>query len=123
MPRLTGNEYFYSTECGTSLAAPVCDSVGVLRTEMGHDTLTVMFAPPAGFDFCTPFPGFLIDCYSSYEFYAAFFDIAVLTPLSRPVTFTFYDALPVPEPASWALLIAGFALTGTALRRRRAGIA
>ena len=27
---------------------------------------------------------------------------------------------PVPEPASWALLIAGFGLTGAALRRRRA---
>jgi hypothetical protein len=27
---------------------------------------------------------------------------------------------PVPEPASWALLIAGFGLTGAAMRRRRA---
>lgn len=27
---------------------------------------------------------------------------------------------PVPEPATWSLLIAGFTLTGTALRRRRA---
>lgn len=26
---------------------------------------------------------------------------------------------PIPEPATWALLIAGFAMTGTALRRRR----
>ena len=29
----------------------------------------------------------------------------------------------VPEPASWALLISGFGLTGTALRRRRAAAA
>ena len=29
----------------------------------------------------------------------------------------------VPEPASWAMLIAGFGLTGAALRRRRAAIA
>ena len=27
----------------------------------------------------------------------------------------------VPEPAAWALIIAGFALTGTALRRRTMG--
>jgi hypothetical protein len=26
----------------------------------------------------------------------------------------------VPEPASWALLVAGFGLTGAAIRRRRA---
>jgi hypothetical protein len=30
---------------------------------------------------------------------------------------------PVPEPASWAMLIAGFGLTGAAMRRRRAAIA
>lgn len=29
----------------------------------------------------------------------------------------------VPEPASWALMIAGFGLTGAAMRRRRAAIA
>lgn len=29
----------------------------------------------------------------------------------------------VPEPASWALMIAGFGLAGTVLRRRRAGLA
>ena len=29
----------------------------------------------------------------------------------------------VPEPASWALLIAGFGLTGAVMRRRRAAIA
>ncbi|OYW83985.1 MAG: hypothetical protein B7Z20_11720 [Sphingobium sp. 32-64-5] len=28
----------------------------------------------------------------------------------------------VPEPASWALLIAGFGLTGAAMRRRRAAL-
>jgi len=29
----------------------------------------------------------------------------------------------VPEPAGWAMLIAGFGLTGAAMRRRRQGIA
>ena len=29
-------------------------------------------------------------------------------------------SLTVPEPASWAMLIAGFGLTGAALRRRTA---
>lgn len=29
------------------------------------------------------------------------------------------DALPYPEPATWAMLIAGFGMAGTAIRRRR----
>lgn len=39
------------------------------------------------------------------------------------VTFAFSSVTvgaPVPEPASWAMMIAGFAATGVALRRRRA---
>jgi hypothetical protein len=33
-----------------------------------------------------------------------------------------YD-LGVPEPSSWAMLIAGFGLTGAAMRRRRRTVA
>lgn len=40
------------------------------------------------------------------------------TPTEVPATFT-----AVPEPASWAMLIGGFGLTGAAMRRRRAAIA
>jgi hypothetical protein len=29
----------------------------------------------------------------------------------------------IPEPASWAMLIAGFGLVGTAMRRRRTAVA
>ena len=32
-------------------------------------------------------------------------------------------AAAVPEPASWAMMIAGFGLTGAALRRRRIAVA
>ena len=38
-----------------------------------------------------------------------------------PIRATFtYEAAPVPEPATWAVMIAGFGLSGAALRRRRA---
>lgn len=37
-------------------------------------------------------------------------------------TFTVYRAGPVPEPATWALMIVGFALAGSALRRRPAPV-
>lgn len=39
------------------------------------------------------------------------------------VSVTGPDPIAVPEPASWALMISGFGLAGTALRRRRAIIA
>jgi len=39
------------------------------------------------------------------------------------ITYT-YSVIPtVPEPTTWALMLAGFALTGYALRRRRANVA
>ena len=38
------------------------------------------------------------------------------------VTFARFEST-VPEPGSWAMLIAGFGLTGAAMRRRRAAIA
>jgi hypothetical protein len=37
--------------------------------------------------------------------------------------FVFDTAGAVPEPASWAMLIAGFGLTGAAMRRRRVAVA
>jgi hypothetical protein len=39
-------------------------------------------------------------------------------PTKVPTSFT-----PVPEPASWAMLISGFGLTGAAMRRRRTAVA
>lgn len=39
------------------------------------------------------------------------------------LTYSAVHALTVPEPASWAMLIAGFGLTGATMRRRRAACA
>jgi len=44
-----------------------------------------------------------------------------LSSLSKTVggTFTLTQAAAVPEPATWAMMIGGFGLTGAAMRRRR----
>jgi hypothetical protein len=39
-------------------------------------------------------------------------------PSGLRVEFTASDVTPVPEPASWAMMIAGFGLVGAAMRRR-----
>lgn len=54
--------------------------------------------------------------------------LTFLTTSLTPITITRLSAdsagIPsVPEPATWALMFAGFAMTGYALRRRRAAVA
>ena len=36
-------------------------------------------------------------------------------------TYTIADAVAVPEPASWAMMLAGFGLVGAMMRRRASG--
>ena len=50
------------------------------------------------------------------------FDFAYVAAASEPMVIATAAAAAVPEPASWALLVAGFGLTGAALRRRNAGV-
>lgn len=47
---------------------------------------------------------------------------AVQSALFRDMV-TQFNLAPVPEPASWAMMIAGFGVVGTAIRRRRTGMA
>lgn len=80
------------------------DATGTIF-EYGWLSTSTVFGPPA-------------NPYAGGQKYAALFPAAGL----EDMTFrTLIDtaAGPVPEPASWALLIAGFGLTGAAMRRRR----
>jgi hypothetical protein len=64
---------------------------------------------------------FFLDFYLPVDVGA--FAYATTTSSLSPVTtatLTPRVANPVPEPASWALMIGGFGITGVALRRRRA---
>jgi opacity protein-like surface antigen len=61
----------------------------------------------------------------SYTVIGSGSDTLAFRSFQKPA-FTGIDAVSltaVPEPASWALLIAGFGLTGAAIRRRRAAVA
>ena len=48
---------------------------------------------------------------------------ANLATYAKSTTQIVFESTNVPEPASWAMLIAGFGLTGAMLRRRRHAVA
>lgn len=121
VPALTGNNYTFSPEC-TVAAGGSCGGFLGLSGSLNGNVLRIDFVPPVDSYSCTPvFTGDTSNCAFSYDLYNVQFDIAVDAG-DGDVVFRFADAPPggvVPEPASWALLIAGFGLVGGTLRRRR----
>lgn len=89
----------------------------------GGSTLTINFAGPASLSSLTIFGR--TDCCQQRDLY----NVSILNAENivlfsgqldaryAPGTLTF-DVSAVPEPATWSLMIAGFALTGFAARRR-----
>jgi phospholipase/lecithinase/hemolysin len=81
------------------------------------------FGLPANLDFTTPclageIPGPGIDCTGYLSFDGTHVTSAVQRAIAQDIARQV--GLPaVPEPASWAMMIAGFGLVGSALRRRR----
>jgi len=109
---VNGNEYIFAPDCGTSSGCLNVISPGVaigwLETPRGFDK--PCNAATVG------------DCSEHYEVNFAVFEgvfrVAGGGPFSLVVTIG--DAVAVPEPATWALMILGFGAAGAALRRRKA---
>ncbi|WP_243453768.1 PEPxxWA-CTERM sorting domain-containing protein [Sandaracinobacteroides saxicola] len=87
------------------------------------DALTFDTLLSTTIDKCVQFPGWICsERFQGATTAMGFSEAYFYNPAGGRVTMTFSSA-PVPEPATWAMLIAGFGLVGAALRRRagRAG--
>jgi hypothetical protein len=120
---LNGNEYLYSNGCLISSGAIKCGNAGNFLMQLHNNKLRIDFKAPVSFNHCFPFTGVLnTDCAVIYDLFGASFGIQAHGP--GAITLTIHDSAiagAIPEPASWAMLIAGFGLVGAALRRRRCG--
>lgn len=98
--------------CFTPTSSSSCPDTALqtLTLTPGKNGFTALITgAQAGYDS----PGYVIDgVFTPQAFGTSFLIPAEFTGLEFPSG--------VPEPASWAMLIAGFGLTGAALRRRRA---
>lgn len=105
-------------------AVTACPAAYLRRVSFDATGVDFAFYIPRGFFFCQDFPppgrqGLLCGdfffnsvVYLDYEFSGPVPDIAIRSTGGGTV----------PEPASWALMVAGFGLTGAALRRRQAAV-
>jgi hypothetical protein len=109
---VTGNEYLLVYDCGVSNG---CLSQVTPSLAIGH------LSTPRGFDKpCTA--ATLGDCSFHYDPQSGIFDgYFRVTSLGSPysATLSVSDFAAVPEPATWATMIIGFGLAGSAIRRRR----
>jgi hypothetical protein len=106
------NESYFSSEC--SLASGCIKLIGQRKAYARVDFPPEWDLPCVGPD------GF--QCYQRVNYSQVYVSFAIRGTPGNTIggTVTLQDHSPVPEPATWALMIMGFGLAGATLRRRRA---
>jgi len=103
-------------------AMSVCPAPYLRRVDFDATGVDFAFYIPRTVFFCQDYPPANkqnISCADIYEGGYGFLDFQY-SGADPDVTLTVTGGGAVPEPASWAMLITGFALIGAALRRRQA---
>ena len=117
MDMVWGNESYYSATCYLgepcfSIVGPG-HAIGRFETPRGYGTIADCVPGHKGYH-----------CFESYVPGRAWFDVDFALDGGPPSAyFEFGKSGAIPEPATWAMMIAGFGLSGAALRRRRAAYA
>ena len=87
--------------------------------QVGTQTLSYTIFRPHSYDHCTPLS---VGICSEFWDIGNEYDFTIFShkPVSYTLKFTSLGKVAVPEPASWAMMIAGFGLVGRAMRKKRA---
>lgn len=121
VPMFQPTDYDFVFSCAVDSAHRACTD-SVVSTSLRSGVIKSTYSPPPSYDNCFPFSGtYGVTCAAIYDTWGAYARVVAAAPEGLTVTFSVWDseppARPVPEPATWALLLTGFTLTGAALRR------
>jgi hypothetical protein len=116
------NDFPASGSCTHAGGATTCDNMGIIPQSLRvlNSGLSAIFdySLPTNDPRCPAFQG---GCYAEYD-WSAYGALTVnaksVAPLAYRVSVSNFSAA-VPEPASWAMMIAGFGMVGAVSRKRR----
>lgn len=127
-PELYTENYFTNSFCKSTVGNEYCSDQfaynNVMTTRMNGSAFEIDWKGYKSYNNCYPFNGIYDVVCARFAFNLFGGNYNITANATDRVTFTIYDSDPtngaIPEPATWAMLIAGFGLTGAVLRRQAA---